>query len=158
MKIYSKIATICLLGLLIMSFSTRSLQAQDKIKKSNAELLVGSWALDFDKSILYSNAAAIAHMNSLPEERKSRIQNSFSGRRITFHGNGVYTITSPAGKQANGKWSLSEDGKSIAVVLDNGEQMQHSILRLDSLKLVISIGKTQGGNRLFNVWELKKLN
>ena len=148
---------VLFLTLITTVLPDQCLQAQNMKDHKTKELLTGTWTLDFDKSILHSSKASLDRHNSFKIQRKSRIKNSFSSRRMTFYENGDYTI-SATGKIFKGKWNLTEDNQAIVIVLAHGKRVVHKIMKLNPSKLVITVNSNRPEKRFFKVWELNKIN
>ena len=156
-----KTTIVCLSALILLISPPGFSQApgkQGEGKKGVAPLLVGSWALDFDRSMLYSDTGSAARFISKKEGVKTRIRDSFSSRSMVFHDDGGYTFWVAPGKAITGSWSLSGNGQLILVRFADGRQIQHTIMKISPSELVFTVGRTSPVTRLFNVWGLTKLN
>ncbi|MEQ8336967.1 MAG: hypothetical protein RIA62_06460 [Cyclobacteriaceae bacterium] len=138
----------------ILTLITSSLKAQDASK--NDELIIGTWALDYNLSISQADIAGKAHYDTINYERKSRIIDSFSQRKIAFQEDGTYTLVINAGYQVNGTWELQSDNKTLYIVLD-GRKIEQRIEEISKTSMVLYLGGDQSANQLFRKWYLNKV-
>jgi hypothetical protein len=148
--ITSFIVVLCLLALSTGAF------AQGKSNKKNAERLIGTWAMDYNKSIGQIKAKSKSHFDTLKQEKKNRVKNSFSSRKITFQKDGGYILELRPGQQVNGTWELQSDDATLLISLED-KQFEQRIENISTSTMILNLGGDQDRNRLFRKWHLKKI-
>lgn len=145
--------------ILILTISNGSLVAQESINNETVEsLLIGTWALDYDKSIGQLEPEPKAYYDNLDDEKKGRIKNSFSKRKITFMEGGGYILEVSPEKQLHGTWQLQDHAKSLKIIMDGGNQLDQHIEDITGLTLYLDMGGNRSVNRLFRKWHLSKIS
>lgn len=125
-------------------------------KKVDPADLIGRWELDFHKSIQLIKSSSKSHYDTLKQERKDRIKNSFSKRRITFKKDGGYLLEISEEKQVYGTWGLADDNVTLLVSINDGKVFRQKIETLNRTWLVLNLAGDQTKNSLFGTWYLKK--
>ncbi len=153
--IFIRIAPILLL--FVLSISTLPAQKANKTPRTNKieKLLVGSWKLDYDQSISKANRSSRLHYDSLSSERKSRIINSFSKRRVTFKADGTYILTLTEGNQVTGTWKLPSDDGTLHIRID-GKLIVQRVENINRSIMILDLGGDKNANRMFRKWYLNK--
>ncbi len=131
-----------------------SINAQETSK--NAKLLIGTWELDYNQSIAKASGPGKTHYDTISYERKSRIVDSFSQRKMIFQPDGTYVLVVRSGKEVNGTWELQRDDESLNIVLD-GKLIEQRIEQISASFMIINLGGDQTANRLFKRWYLNKV-
>ena len=141
----------------MLSLSHGGVMAQGKSNKKNAERLIGTWGMDYNKSIGQVQSKSRSHFDTLKQEKKNRIKNSFSGRKITFQEDGGYILELRPGRQVSGTWKLQRDEVTLVINVE-GKQFEHRIENISSSTMLLNLGGDQDKNRLFRKWHLKKIS
>ncbi len=155
-KTYTSNFLILLLTAVMVSVSAQRINAQGDSTKKNAERLIGTWTLDYDKSIAQAEPNSKMHYDSLKQERKDRIRTSFSGRKITFHKTGGYMLEIKEGVSSKGTWKLLDDQITLVIQLDHDRQYKQQIEVISTSTMTLNLGGDQKTERLFRKWHLQK--
>lgn len=137
-----------------------SVNAQNNVKKKTEELLIGTWAVDLNKttdSISPNSKKKYARLNN---QMRNNIQKSYSQRKLSFQANGQLVLHLPQGLQRRGVWKLLKDQKSIYIKMENGKELNQKIEKIGENNLTLNLGGDQSekDNRLFHKWFLNKVN
>jgi len=97
--------------------------------KSPSELIVGKWKI-----------ADIKTSEEIPEDQKEMYEQTMSDMKVSskmeFKADGSYERTE-ADSPTKGKWKISKDVKTLALVEENGEVTRKSIVELSENKLIL---------------------
>lgn len=144
---------ILLIGIVLIGTS----QVNSQNRTNNRDLLIGTWDLDFNKTIKDIKQDSRQYYDSLKVEKKNGIQASFSQRKMSFSSDGRFVLVVNPTKQVTGTWSLEEDEVTLYIVLDNGINMTQAIEDIGNSKLVLNLEKEGvSAHSLFDKWHLKK--
>ncbi|MFY0651639.1 MAG: hypothetical protein JXQ96_06375 [Cyclobacteriaceae bacterium] len=152
-SIFGRRLTLGALCILILSIN--SAIAQDNSIQENRESLIGTWALDYNKSIDQIDSSSKTHYDGLSNEKKNRIADSFTGRKMIFGEDGTYTLQLNRGMVVSGTWELTDE-LTILIGLD-GKQFEQKIISISSSEMLLNLGGDQSKNRLFRKWYLNKV-
>lgn len=158
MKTYGKITMTCLWGLVFMAFLAGPLHAQGKKADKTAGLLVGTWALDFEKSIEHSQKGPQIDLNGLSPDRVEFIRKAFEQRKLTFHKKGSCLMEFSPGRHVSGSWELLGDKQTIAIKFEDGKRSKQKIEQISATSMVLQLEKGKAGKQLFDKWYLVKTN
>ncbi|MEQ6121139.1 hypothetical protein [Reichenbachiella sp. MALMAid0571] len=147
----------CALATILM-LSVSTLYAQGNSNQKNADRLIGTWALDYNKSIGQIQSKSKSHYDTLKQERKDRIKNTFGNRKITFREDGGYVLELQPGRQVQGSWELLNDDVSLVITMDDGKQFEQRIENIGASAMLLNLGGDQDRDRLFRKWHLKKVS
>jgi len=156
-NIYKSHFKILLVTVLVLSFSMSGLYAQNNSKNKNRERLIGTWTLDYNKSISQINSKAKIYHDSLKQEKKNFIKTSFSSRKMTFKKEGGYTLEIRHGKIKRGTWELLEDQTTLVLQMDDEKRYEQHIEKISTSTMTLNLGGDQSKGQLFQKWYLKKL-
>ena len=123
----------------------------------NREYLIGTWELDYNLSIARIDPSSKTHYDTISQEVKTRIIDSFSQRKITFRSDGIYLLQVTENNQVEGTWTLQNDNKTLIIVTE-GNEIQQEIESVDEQKMVLNLGGPAVQNRLFKKWYLNKIS
>ncbi len=140
------------LFILVLSHSPILAQNANKIEK----FLIGTWQLDYDQSISQIDRSSKGFYDTLKQERKSMIRNSFSQRKMEFQSDGTYVLVVRDGREVTGTWKLQNDEESLHIILD-GNLIEQRIEKINQSFMVLNVGGNQTANRLFRRWYLNKI-
>ena len=158
MKTYGKITMTCLLGLILLALLAGPLHAQGKKADKTAELLVGTWALDFEKSIEHSQLNPQVVLGQPPAGRHELIRKTFNQRKLIFRENGVCQMELSPGKRITGSWELLYDQRVIAIKFEDDKRSKQKIEQISSTSMILQLEKGKAGKQLFDKWYLVKTN
>lgn len=158
MKTYGKITITYLLGLVLMAFLAGPLQGQDKKTDKLAGLLIGSWQLDFEKSIEHSQLNPQVVFGRLPADRQGLIRKTFNQRKLIFLDKGICRMGISPGRQVSGSWELLNDRQTIAIKFEGGKRSKHKIEQISTTGMVLQLEKEKADKQLFEKWYLVKTN
>lgn len=142
--------------LTIFTLSASTIYAQANSNRKNTERLIGTWAMDYNKSIGQIQSRSRSHFDTLRQEKKNRIKNTFGGRKITFQRDGGYILELRPGRQVTGTWELQSDNATLIISLQD-KQFEQRIENVSTSTMVLNLGGDQNRNRLFRKWHLKKV-
>ena len=148
---------ILLMSIWMLSLSQTTLLAQGNSNKKNAERLIGTWAMDYNKSLGQAQSKSRSHYDTLKQEKKNHIKNSFSSRKITFQEDGVYILQLRPGQQVSGIWKLQSDDVSLHISIQD-KQFEQRIENISASTILLNLGGDQDENRLFRNWHLKRIS
>ena len=114
--------------------------------KSPSELIVGEWKISDIKT-----------SEEIPEDQKEMykqiMDDMISSTKIVFKKDGVYE-QSIAEEANDGTWTISEDGKTLTLIDENGKKEPATIVELTENKLVVVNELDQTKNTI--TWEKVK--
>ena len=131
--------------------------AQNSSNQNNTEKLIGTWVLDYNKTISKVKTEAKQYYDSLKTERKQSLQTSFSQRKMTFEADGSYTLVVNAERQVKGTWSLKQDDVTLEIKTD-GRTITHSIGKISNQNLELHLEKSKEAKQLLGTWHLDKVS
>lgn len=143
----------CLLMAVLIAVINPTL-AQSK-KGIDPRDLIGTWELDFDKSIGQIKSKSKSHYDGLKNDRRDRIKNSFSQRKVTFGSGGSYVLDVRSDRQVTGTWKLVGDD-TLLISLNDGSEHYQKIEKVNPVSLTLNLGGAETKNRLFDKWSLKR--
>lgn len=143
--------------ILIITMTPESVLAQGN-NTTTADFLIGTWSLDFNKSISRVTTESKTYYNGLENDNKARIKNSFSKRKISFMSDGTYILEVREGKTLTGNWELNNDKETLNISMDNGKQLTQRVESINSSTMCLNLGGNQSARRLFNKWYLIKIS
>lgn len=157
MNTHILIKAITFLSFIFFLFTTQS-HGQVNSNKKNAERLIGTWTLDYGKTINGIKQTSKDYYDTLKAEKKKGIQASFEQRKMTFSQDGTYTLVVNSNRQVTGTWKLNNDDVTLEIVLsEGGKAITQTIERIDNLNLVLGLGNNGSLNSLFDMLYLNKV-
>lgn len=148
---------VFVLALIMMQVSVN---AQNNVKKNAEELLIGTWAFDFNTSIDSINVGSKKMYSKANSQLQAHIKKSYSQRKLNFQSNGQLVLYLAEGLQRRGIWKLDKDQKSLYIKMENGRILNQKIEKIGERSLTLNLGGNQSekDKRLFHKWYLNKLN
>jgi len=117
--------------------------------------LIGTWSLDYQRTIGSIKAEARQHLDSLDANKKSAIQQSFSQRKFIFNGDGTFMLTVNSERSISGTWILKDDGRTLELSSE-GLVNRHTIANLSNQNLELELEKSTATKQLLGKWYLNK--
>jgi hypothetical protein len=152
------IKTVTVIGFTFLLLTTTQSYAQGNSNKKNAERLIGTWVLDYDKTLQGIKQTSRDYYNTLKAEKKEKIQSSFEQRKMHFSQDGTYTLVVNAELQVTGSWQLKEDDITLEIILSGSDKViTQSIEHIDTNKMILALGGSDASNSLFDKWHLEKI-
>lgn len=122
----------------------------------NEAKLIGTWILDYSKTLSEIKQEAKNHYDKLSPNRKQGIEDSFSQRKMTFSSDGNYTLVVNASRQVSGSWNLKDDD-TLEITIENRTIVQ-SISNISNNNLELELEQDNASKRLFDTWYLDKIS
>lgn len=144
----------------ILILMSVSVNAQNNVKKKTEELLIGTWAFDFNKSTDSISSNSKKMYARLNNQIQTNIKKSYSQRKLSFLANGQLILELAPGTQRRGIWKLLKDQKSLYIKMENGRELNQTIEKISASSLSLNLGGNQSkeDKRLFHKWFLNKVN
>jgi len=150
----------CLIVSMFLLLQAQLFAQGNSANENRKEQLVGTWLLDFDKTISQIDSKAKEVYGKMNLVFKENLKKSFSKRKIIFKADGTYIIEIKPGIQQQGTWQLLDNEIDLLIVMDYGKRYNRRIESINSSKLILNLGehKNQPSKALLQKWELKKIN
>lgn len=137
---------------------TGSIQAQNvSTEISSNELLIGTWALNYEKTISAIDGSARSYYQGMDADTKAKLATSFKARRIMFFASGEYILQVGYGNQKRGHWRWLGEGRAIEIVLNGKQKFVHTIGSISENEMVLRLGNS-GVKQLFDKWHLQRVS
>ncbi|TJY37385.1 hypothetical protein [Pontimicrobium aquaticum] len=124
---------------------------------NTGEKLIGTWVLDYNKTINNLKQEARQYYDGLGTERKQSLQSSFNQRKIIFGADGSYTLVVNAQRQVTGTWNLKQDGVTLELVAD-GRTLTHTLGNVSNQNLELHLQTNPEAKQLLGTWYLDKVS
>jgi len=145
------------LSIVLFLISSEQTYGQSNSNKQNKEHLIGTWGLDYNKTINQIKADSKKNYDSLKVDKKEQIRTSFSSRKVIFSQDGTYTLIVKPGLDVVGTWQLKEDNITLVIVLKDNKSITQTIETINSSHMLLNLGGDQSTGRLFRKWYLENL-
>lgn len=128
-----------LIGVLLLPLSVH---AQQTIRVQ----LIGTWVFDYNASFAKMESKVKAKFDAISQERRSRIENAYRGRKININSDGSYLQVLADGRQIIGTWVLNSKNQTLEITNLRGQMQEQKIKELTHTALTLKpkgIGKGQ---------------
>lgn len=143
----------CLVLLMVTFISfPEGLNAQENPNGS----LLGTWVMDYNQSLDKMEPSNKSKYNRFPEEVRSRIEDSYRNRKISFEQDGNYSQLLSNGQITKGKWKTIKDGGYVQVTDSIGNTYVQEIKELTGSHLVLKFEDSGNSKMIINEWHLVK--
>lgn len=113
-------------------------------QQSVANQLIGTWVFNYESSFSKMKTQTKAHYDSIPMDRKTKIENAYRGRTIAFKKDGSFTQTLSDGRTSLGTWAYNKETNNIEITSPKGRVYYQKVKKLTVTTVVLkpkSIGK-----------------
>lgn len=103
-----------------------------------AQQVSGSWTIDYDLMIKSLKGSSKSNLESMDQERKTRILSAYKGRKVTYSADGSYYQLLADGRDVSGTWQLIENDSQIEVTGPDGKtKLYQEIIKLSDDRLIL---------------------
>jgi Lipocalin-like domain len=106
-------------------------------QQAEKEKLLGSWVFDYNASFEKMEPTVKAELDTISQERRSRIENVYRGRKITITSDGSYLQQLSNGHQFKGTWVLNSKNQTLEITDTAGRTQEQKITELTSTTLIL---------------------
>lgn len=135
---------------LILVFHCYSISAQVQ-----QEQLIGTWILDYSKSINTMSEQSKKDYALISEGIKKLYEQSFKVKTIIFNDNGSFVQQIVNGQQLLGTWVL-DNNKNIIIKNQQGNPLVFKIVTLSATIMVLLLQKKENEQTVLSNWYLNK--
>ena len=124
----------------------------------NAEAdLIGTWAFDYEASASKMESTVKTRIDSMPAERRAKIESNYRGRSLTFNADGSFSLSLADGRGYTGTWGLDSGSNTLTMTTPRGTVDSHKIKSLTGGNLVLR-PETDGrkGKPMIPEWHYNK--
>ena len=108
-----------------------------KAQQAEKEKLISSWVFDHNAYFEKMEPSVKAELDTISQERRSRIENVYRGRKITINSDGSYLQQLSNGHQFKSTWVLNSKNQTLEITDTAGRTQEQKIKELTQTSLTL---------------------
>jgi hypothetical protein len=109
--------------------------------QNDKSTLIGTWGFDYEQSFSKMENQMQSKYNSLPDEQKIAIGNSYRNRQFMFNENGNFQAIGGSGNVITGTWEIVEDNL-LHLITETGQEFWFKVKQTKNNQLVLKSNNT----------------